>query len=101
MGLLYFKQNFLDKRIELDFTFRNKPYIANVLIITNEEGYTYIVNLFDKLLNKEYSHSYTFIAQDNKFFLEKPTMEKDQLELVDAIKNALRKHVDNTYTFTD
>ena len=91
----------MDKRLELGFIFKNKPYIANVLIKTNEEGYNYIVNLFDKQLNKDYPHSYTFIAQDNKFFLEKPATGKDQLELVDAIKEALRKHPENTYMFSD
>lgn len=90
----------MDKRIELDFIFKNKPYIAYVLIKENEEGHTYIVNLFDKQLNEHYPHSYTFIAKDNKFFLEKP-MTTDQLELIDAIKNALRKHPDNVYRFDD
>ena len=87
----------MDKRIELDFTFRKKNYIANVLIRDNEEGYTYIVNLFDKHLNRDYPYSYTFTAKDNKFFLEKP-MSANQLELINAIKDALRKHPDNTYS---
>lgn len=92
----------MDKRIELDFTFKDKPYIANVLIRNNiDEGYTYIVNLFDKQLNRDFSHSYTFTAKGNKFFLEKPLMDKEQLELINAIKHALRNHIDNTYRFTD
>lgn len=90
----------MDKRIELDFTFRNKSYIANVLIRDNEEGYTYVVNLFDKYLNEDYPYSYTFTAKDNRFFLEKP-MSESQLELIDAIKNALRKHPNNSYRFDD
>lgn len=90
----------MDKRIELDFIFKNKPYIANVLIRNNDEGYTYVVNLFDKQLNEDYPYSYTFTARDHKFFLEKP-MPKDQLELIDAIKDALRKHPDNIYRFDD
>jgi hypothetical protein len=90
----------MDKRIEAEFTFKNKRYIANVLIKDNGEGYSYIVNLFDKQLNKNYPYSYTFIAKDNKFFLEKP-MSEDQLELINAIKDALRKHPENTYKFLD
>ena len=90
----------MDKRIELDFIFKNKPYVANVLIKNNEEGYTYIINLFDKQLNKDYPQSYTFIAKDNKFFLEKP-MSANQLELINALKDALRKHPGNSYRFID
>ena len=90
----------MDKRIELDFTFMKKQYIANVLMRDNKEGYTYIVNLFDKQLNRDYPYSYTFTAKDNKFFLEKP-MSADQLELINAIKDALKKHPDNSYNFID
>ena len=79
---------------------KTTSYTANVWITDNEEGYTYIVNLFDKQLNKDYSQSYTFIAKYNKFFPEK-LMSKDQLELINAIKDALRKHPDNTYGFID
>ena len=90
----------MDKRIELPFNFKGKDYTAYVLIKPNDEGYTYIVNLFDKQLSKEYAVSYTFVAKDNKFFLEKP-MSANQLELINAIKDALRKHPDNTYSFID
>lgn len=90
----------MDKRLEVDFVFQGKNYTANVLIKENEEGYTYIVNLFDKQLNTDYKQSYTFIAKDNKFILEKP-MAEDQLELINTIKTALRNHPDNTYIFTD
>ncbi len=90
----------MDKHIELDFIFKKNPYVANVLIRNNAEGYTYIINLFDKQLNEDYPFSYTLTAKDNKFFLEKP-MSGGQLELVNAIKDALRKHPDNTYNFVD
>lgn len=90
----------MDKRIELDFDFKNKPYVANVLIKENDEGYTYIINLFDKQLSADYPVSFTLTAKDKKFIPEKP-MSKDQLDLVDAMKEALRHHPDNKYPFTD
>ena len=90
----------MDKRIELPFNFKGKDYTAYVLIKPNDEGYTYIVNLFDKRLSKEYPVSYTFVAKDNKFFLEKP-MSANELGLVNEIKDKLRHHIDNKYKFED
>lgn len=90
----------MEKRIEAVFTFQGRAYIAYLLIKDNEEGYTYIVNLFDKELNKAFPHSYTFTAKDSKFLLEKP-MESEKLELINALKEAIRNHPENTYRFTD
>jgi hypothetical protein len=89
----------MDKRLEVNFVFQGKSYVANVLIKENEKGYDYIINLFDRQLNKDFKKSYTFIVKDNRFLTEKP-MSKDQLELINAIKEALRNHPHNTYIFT-
>jgi hypothetical protein len=51
-------------------------------------------------LNKAFPHSYTFTAKDSKFLLEKP-MESEKLELINALKEAIRSHPENTYRFTD
>jgi len=32
----------MDKRLEVNFVFKGKSYVANVLIKENEEGYDYI-----------------------------------------------------------
>lgn len=90
----------MDQRIEVGFAFGDKYYTANVLIKENEEGYNYIVNLFDKELNDTYPYSYTFIGKDGRFIPAKPTTD-DNLQLINAIKEAIRRHPDNPYHFID
>ncbi len=90
----------MEKRIEVGFVFKGKPYMANVLITNNHDGYDFVINLFDKALNEAFPVSYTFIGKDNRFIPVK-AMSVDNLELVDAIKNAIRRHPDNPYVFVD
>ncbi len=88
----------MEKRIEVEFEFHRERYIANVLIKQSEDGCNYIINLFDLALNKAFPSSYTFMVKDQEFVPIKP-MTEDNLELVNAIKEAIRNHAENPVSF--